>query len=69
MTRDGKVGLGFFGYGFMAEAHLAGLDHVDDAVALGICGPNAERARATGSRHGVDFATTVPEEQIGRAHV
>ena len=64
MTRDGKIGLGFFGYGFMAEAHLAGLEHVEEAVALGICGPNLEKARAVASRHKVDFVTTVPNELL-----
>ena len=64
MTRDGKVGLGFFGYGFMSEAHLEGLDFVEDGVALGICGPNLDRARATASRHGVDFITTDPDELL-----
>ncbi len=64
MTPDGKVGLGFFGYGFMSEAHLAGLDYVEDGVALGICGPNLERARATAAQHGVDFVTTDPAELL-----
>ena len=64
MTPDGKVGLGFFGYGFMSEAHLEGLGFVDDGVALGICGPNLDRARATASRHGVDFITTEPDELL-----
>ena len=64
MTPDGKVGLGFFGYGFIAEAHLSGLDHIDEGIALGIFGPNVERAQETGSRHGVDFVTTDPDELL-----
>lgn len=64
MTPDGKVGLGFFGYGFMAEAHLSGLKHVEGAAALGICGPNIERARAAAAKHGAGFPTADTQELL-----
>ena len=65
MTPDGKVGIGFFGYGFITRAHLSGLRHVQGARVLGICGPHADRARAVAAEFSVDFVTSNPEELLG----
>ena len=50
------VGIGMLGYGFMAEAHMAGLRHVAQAHIAAVAGPRLERAKAVGAKYGAGAA-------------
>lgn len=55
------IGLGLFGYGFIAEAHLEGLRRIPEFQVHAVCGPNLERARAFAARYDIATVVTEPE--------
>ncbi|MCL4508082.1 MAG: Gfo/Idh/MocA family oxidoreductase [Chloroflexi bacterium] len=54
------IGLGIFGYGFIATAHLEGLLRIPEFAVRAVCGPNPERARVFATRFGIPHVTTEP---------
>jgi predicted dehydrogenase len=58
------LGIGVFGYGFMATAHLEALQAIPGTRSIGVCGPRIERAREVAARFGAPLATTEPEELL-----
>lgn len=69
LRKDTHIGLGVFGYGFIAEAHLAGLQRIPQARVAGVCGPNLERAAAFARKWGIPFVTQSPDELLRRPDV
>jgi predicted dehydrogenase len=55
------IGLGLFGYGFIAEAHMEGLRRIPEFRVDAVCGPNRERASAFAARFGIPTVVTEPE--------
>lgn len=55
------IGVGVFGYGFIATAHLEGLRRIPEFAVQAVCGPNQERARAFADRYGIPYVTSDPE--------
>src|SRR5579859_4061794 len=66
---DTHVGLGVFGYGFIAEAHMAGLRRIPQARVVGLCGPHVDRASAFATKWGIPFVTHDPEALLRRPDV
>lgn len=64
-----SIGLGLFGYGFIAEAHLEGLRRIPEFQVHAVCGPNPERARAFAERYGIRTTVTEPEELLNLASI
>jgi len=57
------------GYGFMAEAHLAGLRDVPQAQVVALAGPRLARAREVAAAHGVATAYDTPEALLADPRV
>lgn len=58
------IGIGLFGYGFIAAAHMEGLRRIPEFAALAVCGPNRQRARAFADRYAIPTVTDQPEELL-----
>jgi predicted dehydrogenase len=58
------IGIGIFGYGFIANAHLAGLRRIPEAHVLAVTGPNHGRAESFASTWGIDHVTTDRDELL-----
>lgn len=65
VTSVEQVGIGMFGYGFIAGAHAEALRTVGGRV-VAVCGPRREGAEAFARRHGVAHAYTEPAEMLRR---
>ena len=59
---DVAIGIGLFGYGFIAGAHLAGLRRIPEFQVETVCGPHVDRAQAFAQHYGIPTVTTEPEE-------
>ena len=55
------IGLGLFGYGFIAGAHMEGLRRIPEFQVHAVCGPNPGRAQAFATQHGIPAVATDPE--------
>ncbi|HEY8744000.1 MAG TPA: Gfo/Idh/MocA family oxidoreductase, partial [Chloroflexota bacterium] len=55
------IGLGLFGYGFIAGAHMAGLRRIPEFQVHAVCGPNPERAKAFATQHAISTVVADPE--------
>ena len=61
---EARIGVGVLGYGFMAQAHLAGLQAVEQARVVAIAGPRPERARPVAERFGIPAVYVSTEELL-----
>lgn len=55
------IGIGVFGYGFIAGAHMEGLRRIAEFTVHAVCGPNAERAGGFAARYNIPTVLTDPE--------
>lgn len=62
------VGIGIFGYGFIAGAHVEALRAVGAGV-VAVCGPRREAAEAFARRYGIEGVYTDPQHLLDRADV
>lgn len=69
LHKNTRIGLGIFGYGFIAQAHMAGLRRIPQAKVVGVCGPHRERATAFAATWDIPFVTSDPEELLRRRDV
>src|SRR5262249_42096752 len=65
---DGVVGIGLFGYGFIAGAHVEALRKVGGRI-VAVCGPRRAGAEAFARRYGIPHVYTEPREVLARADV
>ncbi|HEX2035484.1 MAG TPA: Gfo/Idh/MocA family oxidoreductase [Chloroflexota bacterium] len=63
------IGIGVFGYGFMASAHLEALQRIPGTRAVAVCGPRLERAQELAARHGAPLATSDPQALLSHPDV
>ena len=64
IVRPDEIGIGMFGYGFMATAHAEAIQAVSREARLrllAVCGPRREAAETFASRYGLPLACTEPE--------
>jgi predicted dehydrogenase len=64
IVRPDEIGIGIFGYGFMATAHAEAIRAVSREARLrllAVCGPRREAAETFASRYGLPLACTEPE--------
>jgi predicted dehydrogenase len=59
-----SIGLGLFGYGFIAEAHMEGLRRIPEFRVQAVCGPNPGRAHAFADRYAIPTVVTDPAELL-----
>ena len=64
-----RVGVGMLGYGFMARAHLAGLQAIDEARIVAIGGPRPERAQAVAQEFEIPSVHASSEELLANPDV
>ncbi len=64
MADKQRIGIGIFGYGFMAQAHLMALAEIPQANVVAVCGPNLAQAGPVAKRHGIEFVTRDPTEML-----
>lgn len=55
------IGLGLFGYGFIAGAHMEGLKRIPEFQVHAVCGPNTERAGTFAARYNIPTVVTEPQ--------
>src|SRR5215831_18992022 len=60
-----QVGIGLFGYGFIAGAHVEALRTVGGQI-VAVCGPHRERAEAFARRYSIDHVYTEPAAMLAR---
>lgn len=63
------IGLGLFGYGFIAGAHMEGLQRIPEFRVHTVCGPNLERARAFAARYAIPNVVSDPESLLGQRQI
>jgi len=63
------IGLGVFGYGFIAGAHMEGLQHIPEFRVHALCGPNPERAHAFAARHAIPSVVSDPEALLRQPQI
>lgn len=61
-----EVGVGLFGYGFIAGAHVDALRRAGARI-VAVCGPHRERAEAFARRHAIAHVYTEPARLLARA--
>ncbi len=59
-----SIGIGLFGYGFIAGAHMEGLRRIPEFAVRAVCGPHLERARAFATRFDIPVVTTDADELL-----
>src|SRR5690348_8862144 len=65
MAAMNKVGIGIFGYGFIAASHVNALRAVGGEI-VAVCGPRPDRAEEFARRHGIAHALTQPDALLAR---
>ena len=63
-----EVGIGLFGYGFIASAHVAAL-RTAGARIVAVCGPHRERAETFARRYAIAHVYTEPARMLARADI
>jgi predicted dehydrogenase len=63
------LGLGIFGYGFIAGVHAAALRHVDGARVAAVCGPRIDAARELARKHAIADVYSDPDQLLARDDV
>src|SRR5438552_1509778 len=60
-----EVGIGLFGYGFIASAHVEALRTAGGRI-VAVCGPRRAGAEAFARRYGIAHVYTEPAAMLGR---
>jgi predicted dehydrogenase len=63
-----EVGIGLFGYGFIASAHVEALRTVGARI-VAVCGPHRERAETFARRCAIAHVYTEPARMLARADI
>lgn len=63
------IGLGVFGYGFIAGAHLEGLQRIPEFRVHTVCGPDQERAQTFADRFGIPTVVSDPEALLRQPEI
>ncbi len=60
-----EIGIGLFGYGFIAGAHVEALRTAGGRI-VAVCGPHRESAEVFARRHGITHVYTEPTDMLAR---
>lgn len=70
--RPAAIGIGIFGYGFVAGAHLQAIRSIAQDVGLrpvAVCGPRKQAVEAFAAKYGVEHVFTDPQALLARQDV